>query len=272
MKRIAVALVSLTFLALPFVEISASERRGSRSFGHSKPSQFAGSVSKSGRFHAPFGRHGLHPRFGARHVHPHHFGHHKLHTKLFVPHQHLGRHHVILRRPGFHHGFFFGHRVIGVPSSSAVIWSHPGVMHGFTVPYPEPIMNEGTLVERPLISIMLHYRHDLELSPQQVHDLEELRDSYQREAVRFYADLRIAEMELQRLLKADFVDLERLEAKLHDFERLKVELQLARIRAIEQGKGLLSPEQYEKLQSLLGESRYLKSGDERFNPPLEDKP
>jgi hypothetical protein len=79
-----------------------------------------------------------------------------------------GRQHVILRRPGFHHGFFFGHRVIGVPSSSAVIWSHPGVMRGFTVPYPERIINEGILVERPLISIMLHYRYDLELSPQQV--------------------------------------------------------------------------------------------------------
>jgi hypothetical protein len=40
--------------------------------------------------------------------------------------------------------------------------------------------------------------------------------------------------------------------KLHDFERLKVELQLARIRALEQGKAFLLPEQYEKLQSLLG--------------------
>jgi hypothetical protein len=67
---------------------------------------------------------------------------------------------------------------------------------------------------RPLINIMLRHRHDLELSPQQVHDLEELRDKYQREAVRYDADQRSAEMELQRLLKADFVDLEQLEAKL----------------------------------------------------------
>jgi Spy/CpxP family protein refolding chaperone len=145
-------------------------------------------------------------------------------------------------------------------------------MRGFTVPYPERIINEGILVERPLISIMLHYRYDLELSPQQVHDLEELRDRYQREAVRYDADLRISEMELQRLLKADLVDLEQVEAKLHDFERLKVELQLARIRALEQGKALLLPEQYEKLQSLLGESRYSRFGDERFSPALEDKP
>jgi hypothetical protein len=271
MKRIAVALVSLTFLALPFVEISAGERRGSRSFGHSKPSQFAGSVSQSGRFHASFGSRGLHPRFGPRHVHPHHFSHPKLPTKLFVPH-HLGRHHVIRRRPGFHHGFFFGHRVIGIPSSSAVIWSHPGVMRGFTVPYPEPIINEGTLVERPLISIMLHYRHDLELSPQQVHDLEELRDRYLREGVRYDADLRIAEMELERLLKADLVDLEQVKVKLQEIEHLKTEIRFSRIRTIEQGKELLSPEQYEKLQSLLGESGYSRSGYERFSPSLEDKP
>jgi Spy/CpxP family protein refolding chaperone len=79
-------------------------------------------------------------------------------------------------------------------------------------------------------------------------------------------------MELQRLLKADLVDLEQVEAKLHDFKRLKVELQLARIRALEQGKALLLPEQYEKLQSLLGESRYSRFGDERFSPALEDKP
>jgi Spy/CpxP family protein refolding chaperone len=132
-------------------------------------------------------------------------------------------------------------------------------MRGFTVPYPEPIINEGTLVERPLISIMLHYRHDLELSPQQVHDFEELRDSYQREAVRYDADLRIAEMELQRLLKAGLVDLEQVKVKLQEIEHLKTEIRFSRIRTIEQGTGLLSPEQYEKLQSLLGESGYSKS-------------
>jgi hypothetical protein len=37
MKSIAVALVGFTSLALLFVEISAGETRGSRGFGHSKP-------------------------------------------------------------------------------------------------------------------------------------------------------------------------------------------------------------------------------------------
>jgi Spy/CpxP family protein refolding chaperone len=79
-------------------------------------------------------------------------------------------------------------------------------------------------------------------------------------------------MELQRLLKADLVDLEQVKVKLQEIEHLKTEIRFARIRAIEQGKALLSPEQYEKLQSLVGESGYSKFGDERFSPPLEDKP
>jgi Heavy-metal resistance len=184
----------------------------------------------------------------------------------------LGHHHVTLRRPGFHHGFFFGQRAISVLPSSVVISSHPGVVRGFTVLPPERIINEDSLLERPLISIMLRHRHDLGLSPQQVQDLEQLRDGYQREAIRYEANLRIAEMALQRLLKADPVKLEQVRAKLQDIERLKVELRLARIQAIEQGKALLSPEQYEKLQSLLGESPHSKFGDERFSPLPEDKP
>jgi hypothetical protein len=272
MKSIAVALVGFTSLALLFVEISAGETRGSRGFGHSKPSHSSG--SKSGGVHSSFGGHGLHLKFSGRHVHPHPFGHHKhlLHKKLFVPHHDLVHHHVILRRPRFHHGFFLGQRAISVLPSSVVIWSHPGVVRDFTVLPPERIINEESLLERPLISIMLRHRHDLGLSPQQVQDLEQLRDGYQREAIRYEADLRIAEMALQRLLKVDPVKLEQVRAKLQDIERLKVELRFARIQAIEQGKALLSPEQYEKLQSLLGESRHSKFGDERFSPLPEEKP
>jgi Spy/CpxP family protein refolding chaperone len=109
---------------------------------------------------------------------------------------------------------------------------------------------------------MLRHRDELSLSPQQVQDLEKLRDGYYRELIRYEADIRIAEMDLQRLLKTDPVDLEQVKVKLQEIEHLKMKIRLARIRAIEQGKSLLSPEQYEKLQSLLGESRYSRLGDE----------
>ncbi|HEU4343029.1 MAG TPA: hypothetical protein VFU31_15860 [Candidatus Binatia bacterium] len=114
---------------------------------------------------------------------------------------------------------------------------------------------------------MLRNRQQLDLSPQQVQDLEGLRDEYQRQAVRSEADIRVVEMDLQRLLKADPVDLEQVKAKLQEIERLKTELRLERIRAIEQGKALLNPNQREKLQALLGESRYSRLAEQ----PTEDQ-
>jgi Spy/CpxP family protein refolding chaperone len=79
-------------------------------------------------------------------------------------------------------------------------------------------------------------------------------------------------MDLQRLSKTDPVDLEQVNAKLQEIEHLKVELRLARIGAIEQGKALLSSEQREKLSALLGEAQYSRLDDERFSETTEDQP
>jgi Spy/CpxP family protein refolding chaperone len=119
---------------------------------------------------------------------------------------------------------------------------------------------------------MLRNRHELGLSSQQVQDLEHLRDGYEREAIRYEADIRIAEVELQSFLKANAVDLEQVKVKLQEIEQVKTELRLARIRVIEQGKALLSSEQHEKLQALLDGSRYSRLGDEQFSEPTEDQP
>jgi hypothetical protein len=109
--------------------------------------------------------------------------------------------------------------------------------------------------ERPLISLMLHYRAELGLSPAQVDGLERLRAEFRREAIRREADLRVAEMDLGALRERDPVDLDRVEAKVREIERVRADLRLARIRAIEQGRALLSAEQRERLRALLGEPR-----------------
>ena len=108
---------------------------------------------------------------------------------------------------------------------------------------------------------MLRQRNALGLLLPQVHRLEQIRDSYQHQAIRSNADIRIAEMEVQTLLKADPVNLEQVRLKLQEIEHLKVELRLARIGAIEQAKALLSPEQREKLAALLGETQYSGTDD-----------
>jgi Spy/CpxP family protein refolding chaperone len=105
--------------------------------------------------------------------------------------------------------------------------------------------------ERPLITLMLRHREELGLSPEQVRTLERLRADFQREAIRREADLRIVEVELQTLLEADPADMAQVEGKVREIERLRADLRLARIRVIEQGKAELSPEQRQKLRSLL---------------------
>jgi hypothetical protein len=50
--------------------------------------------------------------------------------------------------------------------------------------------------------MMLRHRHELDLSPQQAQDMENLGDEYQRAAIRAEADLRIAELDLQSLPKS----------------------------------------------------------------------
>jgi Spy/CpxP family protein refolding chaperone len=104
---------------------------------------------------------------------------------------------------------------------------------------------------------MLRHRKELELTPEQVQGLERLRDDYQREAIRSEGELRIGEMELAGLLKAEPVNVEKVKVKLQEVERLRVDLRFARIRAIEEGKALLSAEQREKLQTLLGAPQQL---------------
>jgi hypothetical protein len=269
MKRKAVALIAPILFAVCSADISAAG--GSRHLGHSRSSHLARSLKQSGGFHTTFGGHGSRLNPGSRHLHRHHFGHHKHfhHGKIFGPPHRLGHHHVIIPRHGLHSGFFVGHRVISVRPSPVVIWSDPGAISSYTVPPPLPIVDADGALERPLITIMLRHRDELSLSAQQVQDLENLRDGYQREAIRYQADIRTGEMDLQRLLNTDPVELEQVKVKLQKIEHLKTEIRLARIRAIEEGRALLSPEQYQKLQSLLDE--YSRFEDARLSQPTEDQ-
>jgi hypothetical protein len=108
----------------------------------------------------------------------------------------------------------------------------------------------GLREERPVISQILNNREVLGLSADQVRKLEQLRDGFQRQSIRNDADLRIVEIDIAALLENDPVDLAKLEAKMREGEKSRTDLRMARIRAIEQAKGLLNTEQKKKLQEL----------------------
>ncbi len=119
--------------------------------------------------------------------------------------------------------------------------------------------------ERPLITYMLSRREELNLSPEQARSLERLRTDFEREAVKNEGDLRVAELDLQEILKGDSVDLKKAEAKIREIERLRAELRIGRIRAIEQGKAVLSQEQRERLRNMTTGSRYSRRPEETEN-------
>jgi Spy/CpxP family protein refolding chaperone len=106
--------------------------------------------------------------------------------------------------------------------------------------------------ERPLITIILEHRDQLALTPEQATRLETLRQEFTRESIRRDAELRIAEMDLTALLEQTPADLTKAEAKIRELEKLRADLRIARIRTLEQGRAVLTPEQRTKLQALLG--------------------
>ena len=113
--------------------------------------------------------------------------------------------------------------------------------------------------QQPVISLMLRNREKLGLSDDQVKKLEQLRSDFEKETIRNEADIRVAEIDLNNLLQAQSADLAKVEAKIRDIERLRADLRIARIRAIEKGKALLTAEQRKKLQELLSDQRFTRS-------------
>jgi hypothetical protein len=108
---------------------------------------------------------------------------------------------------------------------------------------------------RPLISIMLSHREELGLSSGQVQTLEGLRAKFQKEAIRADADLRVAEMDLSQLLSKEPADMTAVDAKIREIEKRRADLRVARVRAIESGRAVLSADQREKLRTLLAEQQ-----------------
>jgi Spy/CpxP family protein refolding chaperone len=108
----------------------------------------------------------------------------------------------------------------------------------------------GSRENRPVISQILSHKEALELSADQVRKLEQLRDDFQRRSIRSEADLKIVEIDIAALLETEPVDMTKLEAKVREGEKLRGELRIARIRAIEQARAVLNSEQKKKFQDL----------------------
>ena len=110
-----------------------------------------------------------------------------------------------------------------------------------------PVLGEQV----PLITLMLWHARDLSLTPEQVRALETLRIDFQRTADLQTAELQRIELELQGLLSREQIDAASVEARVRRIEALRTDLRLGRIKTVEKGKAILTPEQWRKLLPLI---------------------
>jgi Spy/CpxP family protein refolding chaperone len=127
-----------------------------------------------------------------------------------------------------------------------------------------------TREERPLISQILNDREELRLSGEQVRKLEQLRDEFQRQSIRTEADLKIIELDVAALLDGDSVDLTKVEQKVRESEKLRADLRIARVRALEQAKAVLTAEQRRKFFDAT-ESRMARRSQIGAAPPAAER-
>jgi Spy/CpxP family protein refolding chaperone len=105
----------------------------------------------------------------------------------------------------------------------------------------------GMMEPGPMLRML---KAELALSEGQETQLKDILYQAAKAHIKQRADVRVAELELQQLLDADAVDMGTVEAKLKAIEGLRTALRLNLIQVHEQAKGVLSPEQRQKLDRI----------------------
>lgn len=90
----------------------------------------------------------------------------------------------------------------------------------------------------------------LNLDEQQKASIGEIRSRMMKDTIKREADLRIAHLELKNLLAKDPVDMKAAEATVRQAEALKTEMKLSHIKALEEIKAKLTPEQRKKFSEM----------------------
>ena len=110
-----------------------------------------------------------------------------------------------------------------------------------------------------LSGLALRHQKDLALTPAQVDNLRKLGTDARRDAIKRKAEQRLAELDLRTMMAPDAADpnkprdLAKIETKVREIEKLRADGRVAQIRNLEQSRQVLTPEQREKLRTLLSQ-------------------
>lgn len=103
---------------------------------------------------------------------------------------------------------------------------------------------------RPLVSIALRNHEELKLTDNQMKRLKDIRDAFSKKSVKERADMKALRIDLRRALDNEKVDLADVEKKIREISKMRVDLRIARLKAIQDGKAVLNDDQQKQLSKL----------------------
>jgi Spy/CpxP family protein refolding chaperone len=118
-----------------------------------------------------------------------------------------------------------------------------------------PRMHRMAAIEAPWISIALRHKSELNLSADQVANLEKVRAHYRDQTAPIQEELRTTEREIAALLQETPANLIQAKLKIEQAEKLRAQLRYLRIEALENGKSLLTTQQRDQLKNLASSRR-----------------
>jgi Spy/CpxP family protein refolding chaperone len=118
----------------------------------------------------------------------------------------------------------------------------------------------------PLISIALKHQTDLNLSADQVANLEKIRSNFQAQATPIAQQLRDIEKQIRTLEQQSPANLVQIKALIQQTEPLRSELRYLRTEALENGKSVLNTQQQDQLKTILASLR------QHFRKPQPQQP
>lgn len=112
-------------------------------------------------------------------------------------------------------------------------------------------MHEGFSGGAPLISLALKHKSQLNLTSEQVGNLEKIKTHYQNQVSGLHQQVRAIENEIASLSQQSPVNLIQVKAKIQEAEKFRSELRYLRVEALENGRSVLNAQQRDQLKTLV---------------------
>jgi Spy/CpxP family protein refolding chaperone len=113
-------------------------------------------------------------------------------------------------------------------------------------------MHEGMGMDggmKGMMKLMMALAH-LDLTPDQGKKIQSLRIQHQKEAIPLFAKIRMAGVEIEELMMADPVNMEKVKAKTKEKYASMADLEISHLALEQKIKAVLTPEQRQEIQKI----------------------